>query len=114
MKTFNYSGNNLEGAAKIESKEMIKGQWSFKYSFGCVHVESWGKPFLVLTDHSYNEYGESWGYNYQRTGITFDTPEECREYAKQLNEDNNFPMYFNFSVKVIDLIENSILELTTN
>lgn len=103
VKSFEYAGNNLEGNVKTESDNMISRQWSFKYEFGCVYVESWGKPFLVLTCHSYSNWGESWGYNYEKTGMEFDNVGECQQYANELNYKYSFPRYFNFSIKVSDL-----------
>lgn len=103
MKSFNYSGNNLEGCPKCESDKLISRQWSFKYYFACIHVESWGSPFLVLASNSYSDWGESWGYSYEKTGISFTTVNECQEAAKQLNQQYNFPRYFNFSIQVKNL-----------
>lgn len=108
MKLINYTGNNLEGVTKCESDKMIKGQWNFKYHFGCIYVEGWGKPSLVLCCNDYSDYGQSWGYGYEQTGINFDTEEECKQGAMELNDRYNLPRYFNFAVYVKDIDLNLI------
>lgn len=71
----------------------LKSGWSYCHKFGVIHVESWGKPFLVVTEDKYHD-GQHWGYNYYKLGVTFETTEAAKQEAARLNAQYSFPAYF--------------------
>lgn len=71
----------------------LKTGWSYQHDFGVIHIESWGKPFLIVTEHKYYD-GQGWGYNYYKLFVSFESPEAAKAEAARLNTQYSFPAYF--------------------
>lgn len=76
------------------SKDILKKTQCFKHSFGVIHIENWfdGKPMLVLTESSFYDTGEGWGYTYYKCG-TIETMEQAQKIKTELNEKFNLPLF---------------------
>lgn len=76
-------------------KNKLKGTQCYQHSAGVVHVEGWNnnKPFLVLTENSYYDSGESWGYTYYKLA-SIDTKEEAHKKAAEINAKYGLPLFF--------------------
>lgn len=78
----------------MDGKSQFGKGWSYEHKFGIVHVESWGKPFLVIVENKFWD-GESNGYNYSSLKVEFDTFEIGKSVADNLNKEFNLPRVFN-------------------
>lgn len=63
-------------------KETLKG-WAYAHKIGAIHVESWGNPFLVVTEDRYLD-GEKHGYTYYKLGVEYKDLKEAQKDSKTL------------------------------
>ena len=63
-------------------KETLKG-WAYAHKIGAIHVESWGNPFLVVTEDQYLD-GEKHGYTYYKLGVEYKDVNEAKNDSKVL------------------------------
>jgi len=63
-------------------KETLKG-WAYTHRIGVIHVESWGNPFLVVTEDQYLD-GEKYGYTYYKLGVEYKDVNEAKNDSKVL------------------------------
>lgn len=68
--------------------------WTYKHEFGVIFVETWGRPFLVITENKYFD-GDHHAYTYYRLGEQYDKLELAKFHAKDLNKKYDLPRIFN-------------------
>ena len=64
-------------------KPLKKGN-SYRHHIGAVHIDTWGKPFLVLTEDCYSD-GEHYLYSFYKLGDEYETLELAQLRAEELN-----------------------------
>lgn len=78
----------------MEATTTTAREWTYEHQIGVIHVESWGDPYLVVTEDAYFA-GEHCRYTYYDLGETFTDVEKAKIEAARINLENNLPRMFN-------------------
>ena len=66
---------------------------TYQHSFGFISIDTWGKPFLILTEDRYDGEQHTW-YNYYKLEVYFNTDDEAKAEVEKLNQESLLPKTF--------------------